>query len=213
MGSPAPPLPGRGEQPPAPTELGACGLCGTNGEVVGWRHAVSDNFGDWDRLPHRSVGTGLCPPCAWAFKHRPLRTWPWIVQSDGPTFKALPSHLAAVLAKALPPTVAVSIPIGRQKHVMPFLRWGRVGVDNEQLVWRDEDAELLAVYADLRRAGFGEKLLAAAEPAWAVLKSQPDPGAVLVLWELMAPWRRQPGYLDVAARATRKDKEGGSGDG
>jgi hypothetical protein len=104
---------------------------------------------------------------------------------------------------------AVIIPVSRQKHVLPFAEWGRVRTDDDTIVWDADNVRRLAVFFDLRAAGFSESALSEPSPRWATL-SRLDADRkrfVVTAWPLLDPWRTRPSCLAVAARATRKPKE------
>lgn len=180
----------------------ASGLCMLCGQPAAHDHrdVLSANFGDWDRLAWRASGA-LCTPCAWGYQHRPLRTWP-----HDESGRLDPRRLSAALA-GLGPTGYVCVPVGGKRHLAPYARPGLVSTDAGHLPWTGQDTTRLAVYTRLRAAGFGETALVERAPPWPLLTRVPQRAAVLADWPLLDPWRHLPGYLDVAARATRTPKE------
>jgi hypothetical protein len=166
---------------------------------------VSGKYGDWDRLAGRAAPGVLvwCPPCAWGHRHLPLRTRPHLIEPGGCRPLAA-GELRAALAGALPPRVAVLVPLSRHKHLAPFANWGMITTDDAELRWTIHDAGLLDVAAWLRAAGV---------PAWALRHPGPPADAVAHLdvatragvvlrWGELDPWRRRPPWLEVAIRAT-----------
>lgn len=209
-GSPEPNWAGRSKtpKPPPPSRHGVCALTGQVGEVVDIRHVLSDLFTTWDRLRWRHApDAGLSIPAAWAFRHRPLQQQPHALTSTG--FRAVqPSELFDALC-TLEDDSFVSVPQSRQKHLVPFAELGTVRVDDRTLRWRPDDAHALGTYRGLRRLGFGETALTQPSPPWPTLSRLPTPEKrwVLVHWADLDQWRTDPDRLDVAARATRADKE------
>jgi hypothetical protein len=175
---------------------------------VAARDVLSANFGDWDRMPWRATGL-LCPACAWVFGGRPWRLYPHVVTAEPSLERLAPARLHEVLAAgALPLTVAVSVPVGvRGRHVAPWMTWGHVVSDHGPVLWTAVDADRLAHLRVLRGRGYGEGVLALPAPPWPLARKDPDRADTLARWPEINPWRAYPPALDVALRATRRDKE------
>lgn len=212
-GCPEPNWQGKSRKPVAPpaARRGACALTGQAGWV--WPVAkVSTTLTTLDRFPHRDTdpaGLALGPAAAWAIRHRDAMLWPHAVTGDGFVRVGPDGLYAALVALAADPSALVSVPVSRQKHVVPWAQWGCVGVDDGWLPWRPADVGRLAIYGRLRAMGFGESAQAEEVPRYPVLRKlgPAERGWVLAHWGDLAPWRDAPPYLDVAARATRQPKE------
>lgn len=197
---------------PRQTVEGLCCRCGTvsvgYAALGGTKAAVSDGFSDWDRLPYRERGSNFCQACAWVFCTRQLRQHAQLVAHDAVyACRLVPAQLRDVLTRPL--ADAVSVPIGMQKHVMPWMRWGHVATDHAVLPWGQIEAARLGIYLGLHRLGFGPAALAEPAPRFDVL-AKLDPGdrdMALTVWGDLDPWRQSQPYLDVAARCVRKPKQ------
>lgn len=192
---------------------GVCALTGQRGAVWDARHVISDQFTAYDRFRHRDTdpaGLAFGEPAAWAFRHRLAMQRPHVWHRDE-MVEANPARLRDALADLVdtPNRVVVCVPQSRQKHLLPYAEPGLVRVDDVSLTWTVDDVKRLGVYGTLRAAGFGETALAGRVPLWpALLKLPADHRAgVLDVWQMLDPWRdHHPGYLHVAAVATRKEK-------
>lgn len=213
-GRPAPDWQGKTRTPRTPPEPrpGVCALTGVVGPVFDARHVVSDLFTSWDRLPFRHrdpAGVAFSPPAAWAFRLRAARQQPH-VSDDTALTEADPAMLHAALV-ALPdhPTWVVTVPISRQKHLLPWAQPGTVRTDDETVTWTADDVNRLGTYTALRRLGFGEAALAEPAPRWPILNRLDVEARMwtLLRWSDLDPWRAHPARLDIAARATRTIKE------
>jgi hypothetical protein len=195
-----------GSPGPAGTD-GRCSCCGTAGPALAARDVLSANFGDWDRMPWRSTGQ-LCPACAWVFGTRAWRLYAHVVTARPALDRVAPSRLYALLAAGpLPPTVAVSVPVGGKRHVAPWMAWGQIVSDHGPVTWAAADAGRLAHLRVLRGRGYGETVLTLPAPPWPLLRRDPDRADTMARWPEIDAWRAYPPALDVALRATRKDKE------
>jgi hypothetical protein len=186
---------------------GACIRCARQVDAGAELEAVvSGNYGDWDRLPGRHATGPLvwCAPCAWGHRHPPLRTRPHHVTAT--RCQALgPPALFAVLAAPLPADQVVLVPISRHKHLAPFAAWGTVATDDLTLAWTEQDAWCLAVLGWLRGLGFGEAALRRPTPPLSPGQFPPAvAGRIVTRWADLDPWRRQPPWLEVGLRATRR---------
>ena len=103
----------------------------------------------------------------------------------------------------------ITVPISGQKHLIPWAQPGCVQTDNQSLAWTAADVERLGTYTALRALGFGEISLAEPAPRWPILTKldRADQRWALLHWAQLDPWRKNADYLDVAARATRKEKK------
>lgn len=195
------------------TTPGICARChartddGTRIKVV-----VSDKFTGWDDYTDHPDPL-WCTACVWGHTHTPLRTQPWLIggPTPGPTTT---SAVGDLLAAPLNPYCAVSVPLSRQKHIVPFARWGMVATDDRALPWgAAEQARFLHVRA-LRTLGFSETALMEPAPRFEQLATLPPArmAQVLAQWKTLDTWRRDPIYLRVASLVTRPAKTQHRGD-
>lgn len=186
---------------------GVCARCGRTGDVVPVRSVVSKVFTAFDDWSDRG-GSGLCHICAWAFSTPSLRSTIHFVGRD----PARLSPLAKVEAKSvllrgeLDPGVSLVVPLrpGR-KHLLPGATWGRVCVDNAQLLWTTTHGRLLAFVDQLRELGFGSRMLTEPAPPFAVLRIVPPTqwNAVFRAWDALSVWRTPDNpWLPLAVHLT-----------
>jgi hypothetical protein len=203
-------------RPAAGRSRGSCARCGGAGRTTAVRELVSGNFTAWDGWVDPS-GRGLCGPCAWAYREPCLRALPTLVRAAGPAM-AHPRRgdLAGLLSCPAEPGAVLIIPLrpGR-KHLLPEAQWGRVVTDDAALPWGPADVARLQAMLRLRQAGFGTRMLAAAAPAYPVLRRLPAGGrtATLADWDLLRDWRARPPWLRLAAYVTTPASLPGPGDG
>lgn len=212
-GQPSPNWQGKAKRPitaPDPRP-GVCALTGTNGPVwpVG---KVSTTLTIFDRLPYRDrdpKGLALGPVGAWAFRHRIAMQQPHAIVNSTHQEVTCGDLYNALVSLANDPTALVSVPISRQKHVIPWAEWGCVGVDDEWIPWGAQDLDRLSTYRTLRQLGFSEPAFLEPAPRWVVLRKLDTAAKSWVLhhWPVLDPWRQHPSLLEVAARATRTPKE------
>jgi hypothetical protein len=191
-------------QPPQTAGSGRCARCGTAAVLAATRNVVSGTFTGWDGWAHLA-SRGLCPPCAWAYRGPALRLQPtWVTAQPAITHPALP-ELAAMLRWPLSADAAVAVPLrpGR-KHLLPSAAWGTVTTGDATLPWTAQDGRRLQVMQRLRVAGFGSRMLAAAAPAFAVLRLLPSAQRAEVMgdWEVLRPWRDRLPWLHLGLRLT-----------
>jgi len=192
-----------------PTGFGDCGRCGASGaDLVATGAVVSRTFTAFDGWinPH---SWGLCAACSWAYRGKGLRTCIGLVTRE-PSWRQLSCATAReVLAVALPSDAALIVPLRGRKHLLPSASWGRVSVDDVQLSWTERDAGRLHAVQRLRAQGFGPKMLSAAAPAWAVLRRLPAQSwdVVVADWEVLAVWRRNRPWFDVAMSVTSRGNQ------
>ena len=186
---------------------GVCARCARPGDLVPVRSVVSKvftAFDDWADLG----GPGLCDTCAWVFSTPSLRSTIHLISRDPAQMSPLTRTEAktVLLGGQLGAGVALVVPLrpGR-KHLLPAATWGRVCVDDAQLLWTDTHAGLLALVEELRALGFGSRMLSEPAPPFAVLKGLPSTewGAVFRAWDALAGWRTPDNpWLPLAVHLT-----------
>lgn len=185
---------------------GQCALTGHIGPCVDLRHVLSDLWSGWDQLRRLTPSRpALSIPAAWAFRCRVAMQRPHICDPHG-FRQATPADLFDRLTNP-DPSMLVTIPQSRQKHLLPFATPGHIRTDDETLAWTPDDTQRLHSYRWLRAIGFGEVALAEPAPRWPILAKSDNPSNVVHLWPQLDPWRAHPAYLHVAAQATRQQKD------
>lgn len=174
------------------TDRGVCARCGVSSTLTAVGEVVSRSFTGFDQWVE-PAGSGVCPACSWVFRTPILRTANHLVTRDPVSCQQIDrGTLVALLHRALPASVAVVVPLrpGR-KHVLPMAAWGQVAVDNAVLPWTAMHAGVLQVVIELRRAGFGSRMLQEPAPTFEVLQRLPQPrwASVMDAWRLLDPWR------------------------
>lgn len=191
----------------AVTSHGTCARCGCDGDVVPVRSVVSKVFTAFDDWSNPG-GSGLCHTCAWAFSTPNLRSTIHLVGRDPARLSPLTKAEAksVLLHGELDPGTSLVVPLrpGR-KHLLPTATWGRVCVDNAQLLWTATHARLLALVDQLRELGFGSRMLTEPAPPFAVMRTLPQAqwATVLRSWEALAVWRAPDSpWLSLAVHLT-----------
>ena len=189
-----------------PATAGRCARCSAiGGQMVPTREVVSRVFTAFDGWADPG-GPTVCPTCAWGYREPALRSGAHLVTASGPGLKRVtPAGILSILAAPLPGGAALVVPLrpGR-KHLFPTAGWGRVTLDDLLLPWSAADCGRLEATTRLRDDGFGSRMLAAAAPAWPVLRKLPRGQwpRVLADWAALTPWRQRRPWLDLAIYAT-----------
>lgn len=199
---------GSPSSPAIAVRSGVCARCAARASALAQlRDVISPTFTAYDSW-HAPAGDGLCPPCAWSYRHRDLRTRPHHVQ-------ALPQLTPLAAAQILdrlqsgPVTTgeAYTIPLrpGR-KHLLPETRWASVRIDDATLSWTDADAGRLRTVGDLVHRGFKPTQLSEVAPPWRPLRLMPRTVTleVIDLWHQLDVWRDSPPWLALATHVASK---------
>jgi hypothetical protein len=204
--------------PDAPCDRpGRCARCGTADDHASRIKAVvSDKFTGWDL--YTDIADPLwCRACAWGHTTMALRVRPWLITApldNSPRASQTPQpptrpELTALLSTALPHSVALTIPISRQKHILPAARWGYLTTDDRVLRWDQTEATRFHWLRTLRTHGFSETSLREPAPRFEQLITL-APAAMretLTMWDRLGPWRADDTYLSIACIASRPPKE------
>lgn len=199
---------GAGSPTPHPATLtGECSHCGAHDHLVAVRAVVSKQFTGFDGWANPS-GPGVCPGCAWGYSTAELRAGAHLITRDPATLTCLDRTGLANLLRSGPvgAGVALVVPLrpGR-KHLLPSAVWGRVSIEDVDLVWSHQEVCRLRQVDQLRALGFGSRMLTGAAPPFQVMKNL-TPGQfhqALQAWDQLEPWR-QPGnpWLALAVHIT-----------
>lgn len=188
---------------------GRCARCATSrAATIPVRGVVSATFTGFDAWCNPR-GAQLCAACAWAYQTPQLRTHPHQVTSVPTCTQLSPAQVCRCLASGpLPVTVALSVPLhpGR-KHLVPYLQWGTVRVDDANLGWTLADAHRLEVMGELRRRGFGARALTQSSPPWDALRRRPasEWADIQNLWAELGPWRVARTWLALGIAITKEN--------
>lgn len=187
-----------------PTQTGRCARCNATtdtGFLV--RRVVSDKFTEWDHYT-RDYDPIWCTPCTWGHTSTDLRTRAWFISGEN-VREADPADVAETLREPLGRHIAITIPLSRKKHTLPYAQWGKVTTDDRLLPWGHTEAARLRDVTKLRELGFTEAALTETVPRFDTLASLHDStkNSVMETWARLTPWRRDKVYLDVSARITR----------
>ena len=193
-------------------EVGICARCSSTGPSVASRTAVSRTFTGmdcWDR----PAGDRLCPACAWAYGTPALRAGAHLVGAGPVALTPLERVQGADVLTCGPLTgdQALVVPLrpGR-KHLLPSAAWGHVRLDDVTISWSRSDAARLATARRLRTLGFGTAMLAAAAPAFGVLRRLPRSQwqSVMDAWHQLDPWRATDSpWMHLALHITTPTQE------
>lgn len=185
MGAGSPPLASKGPR-------GICSRCGAEGHLTATREVVSAVFTGYDHWVH-PAGPGLCEGCTWSYRTPSLRSTISLVTRDPARYQALDrTTCLAILQCAVPAGMALVVPLrpGR-KHLLPIAQWGMVATDAAVVPWNAREAALLQLVVELRRHGFGSRMLM--EPAVPFTMLQRLPAAVgdwvMAVWGQLDEWR------------------------
>lgn len=188
---------------------GRCARCASpRAATIPVGEVVSSTFTGFDawRDPR---GARLCAACAWAYRTPQLRTHPHQVTSAPACTQLSATQVCLRLtAGPLPADTALSVPLhpGR-KHLVPYLQWGTVRVDDANLVWTAADARRLEAMCELRRRGFGARALTQSSPPWDALRRRPadEWAAIQNLWADLGPWRAARAWLALGIAITKEN--------
>ena len=185
----------RGSGAPEPAikgPRGICSRCGREGHLTATREVVSPVFTGYDHWTH-PAGPGLCAGCSWAYRTPALRSTISLVTRGPARCQVLDrATCLAILQCAVPAGMALVVPLrpGR-KHLLPIAQWGMVATDTAVVPWSAREAALLQLVVELRRHGFGSRMLM--EPAVPFAMLQRLPAAVgdwvMATWGQLDQWR------------------------
>nr|WP_172682053.1 hypothetical protein [Rhodococcus erythropolis] len=119
-------------------------------------------------------------------------------------------QLGARLQKPLTSAHALVVPVGmRRKHLLPHARWGEISVDDISLSWTKHDVHTLAAMRRLRADGFGERMLAASAPQFAMMRRLPAARWTGLLgdWAELDRWRAAPPWWELGLRASSSNRK------
>lgn len=200
---------------PGTLTVGVCALAGTTGPVWPISDVVSSNWSDWSELRWLNQTDPVIGSAAvWAFRRwGPVRgdlsAWKdgtltaIAIRPDGRVDRVRRGDPIPTSADA-----AVVVPMSRQRHVVPYARWGHWSTEGHTVHVTPRLVAAVEVLAGLRRLGLGEA--EAREP-------HPRSGAHtrlgLTLPDLWGRWaavrvlQEHPAMIAMAVRLTRQPKE------
>lgn len=189
-------------------EQAPCAGCGGPGGRFLIKAVVSDKFTGWDPYTGDNGVTGdpaWCDGCTWAHTAVELRVRPWLITVDGQFGQPSREALHDMLSRPLPAHTALSVPVSRKKHLVPYLRWGEVRGDDRSLPWSPTHAGRFRLVLWMRALGFSEAALTAPAPRFEqlVALTPKQMAEVMRAWEELNAWRADTAYLDVALTASR----------
>lgn len=181
--------------------LRRCGNCLSERPCAQAARVLSVNFGSWDDIVINADGSRwLCLPCSYAYRSADYRRQITLVCRT--TMSAhRPTHVEvqALLAHAIPVDIALVVPVGGKRVVLPRARWGQIACDSHVHTWTRRNSHLLQVGAQLLALGVPKGLLGKSSPPFDLLRDSPDGERLLALWREFAPARNdkilQPLYL------------------
>ena len=192
-----------------PTSEGTCGLTGEHGPVWSARVLLGASFTQWDRFttPWFSAAAVTVFKGWWArmlTAHPERKPWPafaWEIRANG----TLIAHTRETLHTALcymRPDAAIACGRSRQKHTLPWTRWGYVTTDDDTIPWGPD------LWIAAEAAG---RLRAAGVPGPAFTDHAPPPAAVeklggdaFLLWDQLQHARKEPGLMPILEETTRQ---------
>lgn len=200
------------DTPAKPVREGLCLRCGQAGDVIATRQVVSARFTDWDRQQPATLvadeHVGWCRACAWAYLCKENRTRAlWITPTNATVVS--PPELKERLVEPVPADVAVSVPVGRRKHVLPHAGWGVVTTDTGAIAWGRAHANVLRLVRQVRDAGVSVTELDGAAPPFRVAV-QPDAGWLVDVWPQIVAVHGTPEFV-LSQWLTRAWKDAGRG--
>lgn len=190
---------------------GPCARCGRESTGnISVSSVVSRTFTAFDGWSSPAA-QGMCQVCAWVYRTPALRLNIQLVGACPPTLKTLTSRqLGARLQKPLTSAHALVVPVGmRRKHLLPHARWGEISVDDISLSWTKHDVRTLAAMRRLRTDGFGERMLAASAPQFAMMRRLPAARwtGLLEDWAELDRWRTAPPWWELGLRASSSNRK------
>lgn len=186
---------------------GPCARCGADTLLSPVTAAVSKTFTGFDGW-HDVAGRGLCPVCSWGYTTADLRQAAHQVDRAQVSLTRMTSSDVAsqLLHGGLATDVALVVPLrlGR-KHLLPSARWGRITVDDAQLIWTSRESDLLEDVIQLRQHGFGTRMLREPAPPFSILRRLPTRSwsNVVDAWHRLTTWRSPDNpWLSLALHIT-----------
>lgn len=184
-----------------------CGIRPATQPGFGTGVGVSDAFSDL-ALWADPRGRKVCLPCGRNYQTKELRRYPHQTL-DMVTWTQIDRViLRSNLAAPLPSGIAVTLPIGGQKHVWHHARHGAICHDNGTIPWGESEADAFRACLTLRDMGLTEGALTERELRWANLVKATQ------RTELVGTWRRwnensvaRPDLREVCVLASRPPKE------
>lgn len=187
--------------------VGPCASCGVHTDTgIPVASVVSAKFTNWDLLRHGGPGDPhWCPACHWSYTDPLLRTEPLLIHTDGTSTRPTPTVLRALLIAPLPLTAAVTLPVGKRKHLLPQARWGSVTSDHGPMPWTARDAFRFITVLRLRRLGFTEADLRRDAPPFDPFArlAADEQGRTLSDWQEVNTWRTAQSTFTMALAASR----------
>ena len=180
---------------------GVCVRCSATGPCVPVGDVVSLKFSGWDRLVSSGPAV-FCVACAWAHRLDGARTQPLLIRNGALTVLT-PATLAGVLDHPVGPDTAVTVPVGRRKHLLPAAAWGMVTTDGGSTPWTAVDAALARSVRELKSLGVFMSSIQRQDPppsSFAKVDGS-NIGRALILWWSLGPWRDNPHLLAVGLAA------------
>lgn len=180
--------------PHAATLTGECSHCGAQDDLVSVRSVVSKQFTGFDGWANPS-GQGVCFGCAWAYSTTELRAGAHLITRDPAALAPLDRAGVAARLRSGPigagEALVVPMRPGR-KHLLPTAVWGRISIEDIDLVWGRQEMCRLGMVDQLRAMGFGSRMLTAPAPPFQVMKTLTTPQfrQALQAWGQLEPWRQ-----------------------
>lgn len=188
-----------------------CGNCLQRAECAKAADVLTWKFGSWDDVQADDGGRWLCLPCAWAYREARYRRSISMVHGDAlvqwPTPKTWTSML---LSGPLPLDVALVVPVGGKRVVLPRAQWGKVATDGRTFTWSPRHKRVLEAGVALLQVGASRQSLREAGPPFWLVKEAGERLPIKELhrlWRGFNPARKDKVMLEMYLRLLGTDRE------
>lgn len=154
---------------------GECSHCGIVDNVVPVKRVVSARFTNWDQYSNHDK-PAWCNPCVWSFTEKNNRDEAMLLNNNILYSGYQLQSMKNLLKSPIDEKSFVSVALRKNRHVLPYAKWGRVSIEDIDFQWRNREIELLEAVEELCGLGFsiGDIKKDESPSALTVIKLQPE---------------------------------------
>lgn len=132
---------------------GQCSHCGQNGKAVMAKRIVSKLFTNWDAYSNIDKPL-LCNPCIWAFSEKDNRSEAILFIEDTLYTGYQIQSMKDLMKQPLSGDSFMSAGLRKNKHVLPYAKWGHVRIEDLNFKWSVRETHWLSIVERLNSLGF-----------------------------------------------------------